>query len=240
MTSEEPTGETPDTTAKSDETNETEEGTVKKKRRRRGKRGGRGRNKPKAESASTDENAQVGDEDKPERADDSERSSSEGSSEDAGPKKRRRGTRGGGGGGRKSDGDRKPPRARTDDADDDYDPMEDQPKVATKRVTPDIAPEDWEDIYDQQTFADLGLRNSLLKSLDEAGYKHPTKIQAELVPLVLGGKDVLGQSRTGTGKTAAFGLPLYNQATRGVPQTQCSLAAPAKPVLFRRSSVAWL
>ena len=116
--------------------------------------------------------------------------------------------------------------------DDDYDPMEDQPRTATNRPAPDVSPEDWEDIYDKQTFADLGLRNSLLKALDEAGFKYPTKIQAELIPLVLNGKDVLGQSRTGTGKTAAFGLPLYNEAKRGVP-FQTLVLAPTRELAIQ-------
>jgi ATP-dependent RNA helicase DeaD len=66
------------------------------------------------------------------------------------------------------------------------------------------------------TFADLGLRNSILKGIETLGFKHPTTIQAKLIPAILSGKDVLGQAKTGTGKTAAFGLPLLHMATRGV------------------------
>lgn len=58
------------------------------------------------------------------------------------------------------------------------------------------------------TFADLGLSDDILKAMDERGFKHPTKIQAELVPLALTEVDILGQAKTGTGKTAAFALPL--------------------------------
>lgn len=65
------------------------------------------------------------------------------------------------------------------------------------------------------TFADLGLRNSVLKAIDTLGFKTPTTIQAQLIPLILAGKDVLGQAKTGTGKTAAFGLPILHMSERG-------------------------
>jgi ATP-dependent RNA helicase DeaD len=58
------------------------------------------------------------------------------------------------------------------------------------------------------TFAELGLGPKLLHGLEARGFKHPTHIQAELIPVALSGQDVLGQAKTGTGKTAAFGLPL--------------------------------
>lgn len=62
----------------------------------------------------------------------------------------------------------------------------------------------------QTTFDDLGLRDSVLKGVHEAGFTHPTEIQAQLIPAVLSGRDVIGQAKTGTGKTAAFGLPLLH------------------------------
>ncbi|NBX32942.1 MAG: DEAD/DEAH box helicase, partial [Planctomycetes bacterium] len=58
------------------------------------------------------------------------------------------------------------------------------------------------------TFADLGLPASVLKGVDAAGFKHPTKIQSALIPIAMSGKDVIGQAKTGTGKTAAFSLPV--------------------------------
>jgi ATP-dependent RNA helicase DeaD len=59
-----------------------------------------------------------------------------------------------------------------------------------------------------KTFADLGLPASVLKGIDAAGFKHPTKIQSALIPVAMSGKDVIGQAKTGTGKTAAFSLPV--------------------------------
>ena len=57
------------------------------------------------------------------------------------------------------------------------------------------------------TFADLGLCPALLETLNQAGYKKPTPIQAKAVPQVLRGRDIIGCAQTGTGKTAAFSLP---------------------------------
>ncbi len=68
-----------------------------------------------------------------------------------------------------------------------------------------------EQIFEQATtFADLGLRKEVLRGIEEAGFKHPTTIQAKLIPEILTGQDVLGQAKTGTGKTAAFGLPMLH------------------------------
>jgi ATP-dependent RNA helicase DeaD len=71
-----------------------------------------------------------------------------------------------------------------------------------------------------QSFRDLKLSESILKVLDEVGYETPTPIQREIIPHVLNGVDVLGQAQTGTGKTAAFALPLLTkiQLNKIVPQ----------------------
>jgi ATP-dependent RNA helicase DeaD len=58
------------------------------------------------------------------------------------------------------------------------------------------------------TFQELGLNPALLNTLTELGYAHPTPIQAAAIPALLDGRDVLGQAQTGTGKTAAFTLPM--------------------------------
>ena len=64
---------------------------------------------------------------------------------------------------------------------------------------------------DPTTFADLGLRPELLAALDALGYEEPTPIQREAIGPMLAGQDVLGQAATGTGKTAAFALPLLHR-----------------------------
>jgi ATP-dependent RNA helicase RhlE len=63
------------------------------------------------------------------------------------------------------------------------------------------------------TFADLSLAPALLRALAEEGYITPTPIQAQSIPLLLAGRDVLGMAQTGTGKTAAFALPLLHRLT---------------------------
>jgi ATP-dependent RNA helicase DeaD len=74
---------------------------------------------------------------------------------------------------------------------------------------------------DTITFADLGLRPELLGALSGLGYEEPTPIQREAIPPLLQGRDLLGQAATGTGKTAAFALPVLEriagQAERGEP-----------------------
>ncbi len=57
-------------------------------------------------------------------------------------------------------------------------------------------------------FADFGLAPEILKALDAQGYLHPTPIQAQAIPIVLQGRDVMGAAQTGTGKTAGFSLPI--------------------------------
>ena len=60
-------------------------------------------------------------------------------------------------------------------------------------------------------FSDLNLNTKVLKAIEEAGYDTPTPIQAGAIPAALEGRDVLGIAQTGTGKTAAFGIPLIAQ-----------------------------
>ncbi|MCR6495732.1 DEAD/DEAH box helicase [Thermomonas sp. S9] len=69
------------------------------------------------------------------------------------------------------------------------------------------------------SFESLGLAPALLRALAEQGYATPTPIQAQAIPLVLAGHDVLGGAQTGTGKTAAFGLPLL-QTLAGLPKPE--------------------
>ena len=61
------------------------------------------------------------------------------------------------------------------------------------------------------TFQDLSLAEPVLRTLAEVGYEIPTPIQEQTIPLVLAGRDVVGQAQTGTGKTAAFALPLLSR-----------------------------
>ena len=60
-------------------------------------------------------------------------------------------------------------------------------------------------------FSALALNEPILRAVEEAGFTEPTPIQAEAIPAILSGRDVLGCARTGTGKTAAFSLPLIQK-----------------------------
>lgn len=66
----------------------------------------------------------------------------------------------------------------------------------------------------ETTFADLGLKAPILEALNDLGYEKPSPIQAECIPHLLSGRDVLGMAQTGSGKTAAFSLPLLNNIDR--------------------------
>jgi ATP-dependent RNA helicase CsdA (EC 5.99.1.-) len=59
-------------------------------------------------------------------------------------------------------------------------------------------------LTDSLSFNDLALSEPVLKAIENAGYETPSPIQAEIIPFMLEGRDVLGQAQTGTGKTAAF------------------------------------
>ena len=73
-----------------------------------------------------------------------------------------------------------------------------------------------EETFDtSKTFADLGLPEDVLEGITKSGFIHPTRIQAALIPAALAGRHVLGQAKTGTGKTAAFGLPLLTKVKPG-------------------------
>ncbi|MDG4800591.1 DEAD/DEAH box helicase [Micromonospora sp. WMMD980] len=73
------------------------------------------------------------------------------------------------------------------------------------------------DAEEATAFADLGLRAELLGALSALGYEEPTPIQSEAIPLLLAGRDLLGQAATGTGKTAAFALPLLQRMPTARP-----------------------
>ncbi|MCU0889680.1 MAG: DEAD/DEAH box helicase, partial [Rubritepida sp.] len=66
------------------------------------------------------------------------------------------------------------------------------------------------DAAPRTVFEDLGLSESILRAVSEAGYIHPTPIQEQAIPIVLMGRDVLGCAQTGTGKTASFTLPMMD------------------------------
>ncbi|HTL75932.1 MAG TPA: DEAD/DEAH box helicase [Casimicrobiaceae bacterium] len=80
----------------------------------------------------------------------------------------------------------------------------------------------------QQTrFEDLGLRPEVLRAVAESGYTTPTPIQAQAIPEILAGRDIMGGAQTGTGKTAGFGLPILHKLA---PQANASPSPARHPV----------
>ena len=77
------------------------------------------------------------------------------------------------------------------------------------------------------TFENFGLQDSVLYSLRHIGFKTPTRIQSETIPLIKEGHDVIGQSQTGSGKTGAFGIPIVERAVKG-RNAQALILAPTR------------
>jgi ATP-dependent RNA helicase DeaD len=82
-------------------------------------------------------------------------------------------------------------------------------------------------------FASLGLPGPLLAALAEVGYESPSPIQAQAIPWLLAGRDLLGQAQTGTGKTAAFALPLLARIDPGALHPQLLVLAPTRELALQ-------
>jgi ATP-dependent RNA helicase DeaD len=83
------------------------------------------------------------------------------------------------------------------------------------------------------TFADLGLDDAVLKAVHEAGYETPSAIQAATIPPLLAGRDVVGLAQTGTGKTAAFALPILSRLDRHQKNPQALVLAPTRELALQ-------
>ncbi|GAA4716774.1 DEAD/DEAH box helicase [Brevibacillus fulvus] len=79
-----------------------------------------------------------------------------------------------------------------------------------------------------QSFASFGFKPEVLQGIKDLYYKEPTPIQAEAIPLILQGKDVIGQAQTGTGKTAAFVLPILQKLDMGKRDIQALILTPTR------------
>jgi ATP-dependent RNA helicase DeaD len=78
------------------------------------------------------------------------------------------------------------------------------------------------------TFRDLGLSDKVLKALDDMGFEEPSPIQEHAIPKLLEGKDVIGQAQTGTGKTAAFAVPIVERLDPKVRSVQALVLCPTR------------
>ncbi|HEX2016800.1 MAG TPA: DEAD/DEAH box helicase [Solirubrobacteraceae bacterium] len=83
------------------------------------------------------------------------------------------------------------------------------------------------------TFGELGLSASTLQALADVGYESPSPIQEQAIPELLGGRDVIGQAQTGTGKTAAFGLPMIEQVDPEVQEVQALVLTPTRELCIQ-------
>lgn len=82
-------------------------------------------------------------------------------------------------------------------------------------------------------FQDLGLHPQLVQAVTERGYTTPTPIQSEMIPLMLAGADVIGQAQTGTGKTAAFALPVLHNMESDQSAIKCMVLAPTRELAMQ-------
>jgi len=83
------------------------------------------------------------------------------------------------------------------------------------------------------TFADLGLSDPILRAVAEAGYEAPTPIQARTIPPLLAGRDLIGQAQTGTGKTAAFAIPMLEKLDLTRSEVQGLVLTPTRELALQ-------
>ena len=96
-------------------------------------------------------------------------------------------------------------------------------------VTETIATTDAAAEIPELTFADFGVRSDIVESLADAGITHPFPIQSMTLPVALGGHDIIGQAKTGTGKTLGFGIPALQRVIGPEDEGYADLAVPGAP-----------
>lgn len=84
-----------------------------------------------------------------------------------------------------------------------------------------------------ETFTRLGISHDIIRALQEMGFEEPTPIQAEGIPLLMEGKDLIGQAQTGTGKTAAFGIPLLEKVKNNPEGLQAIVLTPTRELAIQ-------
>jgi len=88
-------------------------------------------------------------------------------------------------------------------------------------------------------FSELGLSQDLLQAIEAVGFEEATPIQASTIPLAIAGRDVIGQAQTGTGKTAAFGLPMLQKIDVDSRDLQVLVIAPTRELAIQTQSELW-
>jgi ATP-dependent RNA helicase DeaD len=137
---------------------------------------------------------------------------------------------------RRRRGKKKPGEGATADApadEEEIDPSDDDRSKRKLVAVKPVSDEAKQQVFNtERSFKDIGLKPEILEALDEAGWEHPTKIQGELVPLAMTGVDIMGQAKTGSGKTAAFGLPILQMIEKGKP-LQALILAPTRELALQ-------
>ena len=82
-------------------------------------------------------------------------------------------------------------------------------------------------------FDELGLMPQILRGIEEMGFEETTPIQAQAIPVVMSGRDVIGQAQTGTGKTAAFGIPMLQKVDPSLKKTQVIILSPTRELAIQ-------
>src|ERR1700756_669870 len=82
-------------------------------------------------------------------------------------------------------------------------------------------------------FSELGISAELLKAIDKLGFEQASPIQAEAIPVLLAGRDVVGQSQTGSGKTAAFGVPAVESVDPHLRVVQVIILCPTRELAIQ-------
>ncbi len=85
----------------------------------------------------------------------------------------------------------------------------------------------------ETTFAEFDLNENLIKAITDLGYEMPSPIQRKTIPLLLEGKDIIGQAQTGTGKTAAFALPILHQIDTTTSRVQALVLTPTRELAIQ-------
>ena len=86
---------------------------------------------------------------------------------------------------------------------------------------------------DAMTFSELGLHDAVVRALKDVGYETPSAIQAATIPLLMEGRDVVGLAQTGTGKTAAFALPILSRLDLTQKAPQALVLAPTRELALQ-------
>jgi len=84
-------------------------------------------------------------------------------------------------------------------------------------------------------FEDLAISPEILRAVAEMGFEEPTPIQAQTIPILLKGKDLIGHAQTGTGKTAAFGIPIIEKINSATKETQALVLCPTRELAIQVS-----